>query len=593
MGASPILSHPEHQNGESVKQCINNESAMKEIITIGHYAVNTYRAGYGDVLSELTTDNFYTIVGFAPTKCPYKKDEEKDKYLNWKRQNLPLFFFTHSDKRPDKRKNEVFATGYAVIDIDGKPGVKYVSSHPSVCCTNYTSNGTHIFIHTSKLCSSSNFQEWQDTYNTVAYEIWMELCNKYEDGITFDSSSSLFSQGCYLWNTKWEANPSYDRDWNPDNTRYFDADSNVIFEMYGGKYKRADAGTQTVYTKKGTQREGCIDVGKSITEIADNNKRLSERIVKDFKELNYREFLDKHEDKHRIITGSEINYESYTDYEGNVYEMCKTDGKVVKLWMPYMTGRGKSSTIKEGGRKSSLYNHLVRICHLTSESLDPDCVLYNAVYWMYIYCENGANFPKTELIGQVTKVLSTYWQVETTMHIDKRMFITGQTKIDPSTGEVAYMSTSEKISANAKCRKTERIVEVVKMWDPEKSLEWNAEHIRSWENDSTKNLSNNTMKDYLKAAKRMPELVSKFGWLKDIDDRKQTRQESGSKGGKKTKQITIIDIETGETMAFESHQECIEALGISKPTLSKFLKGIKTRLDKHYKLASDFKYPKL
>lgn len=567
---------------------------MNDNVLIGHYAKNIYYSGYDNELYELTNDNFYDIVGFAPKECPFKKDDEPDKYFDWKKSNLPIFYFTFNKRRPNPETNEVFATGYAVVDIDGRPGVKYVSNHPSVCYTNYTGNGTHIFIHTHKLCSCKNYQEWQDTYNTIAYEIWMELCEKYKDDIKFDSHSSLYYQGCYLWNTEWESNPDYDRDWEPENTRYFDADSGVIHEMYGGKYTRAEAGTYTSYSKKRSKKEDFIDNGNVISQIAENGKRLSDRMVKDFKELDYLEFLEKYEEKYTIITGSETNFENYTDYEGNVYEMYKTNGKHVKLWQPYMQGRDSNgrliNTFEKGRRRKSLASHLKQLCQFTADDLDPDYILYDAVHWIYFYCEDGARFPKTEIISTVVGMMRSYDKYESTLYTDPRMFITGKMKADPDSGEMHYMNTGEKIGANAKCRKTERIKIVINNWDPSKSVEDNIEHIHTLDYEyylHVDKLSEKTIKSYITAAKKMPELVSKHEWLAEFNNKPQTKQEAGSKGGKKSKSIVVLHIETRETMEFESHQKCMEHFGIkSRKTFSKFIKGC-TKYNKTYQVVKD------
>lgn len=566
---------------------------MNEFITIGHYAAKAKTADFETVLDELRSDNISMVIESAPETCPYDKFSDKSKYKNWKSNHLPLVFFSNSIYRPEKHKNTVSATGYAMIDIDykkedfeqAKPIVKYVSNHPSICHTNYTKTGTHFIIHSYKLCGCKNYQEWQDVYNSIAYEIWNDICNNYKDDIKFDGHSSLYYWGCYLWNTEWKSNPYYDREWMPEE-RYLQ--DNVISEMYdAGTYTRMEAGIYKDYSKKANRETHFVDKCSTMTEIGSIGK-ISDRMSTDFRTLSYFEFLDKYAPTYTNITGTVPVFSDYTDYEGNTYKMYETNGSYTLLWNPFMQSRDKVPTkngikdykIKIGGRRKSLASHLIQACQFSADNLNPDNILYDAVHWIVTWCEEGWKFPKTEIMSTVTGALKKYDTYENRLHPSNKMFITGDEKIDSNTGEVTCMDKGDKIRANAKCRRTVRLIDVVEMWDPSKDFEWNADHIRSWNDDGgeeKKNPTNYTIKQYLKDAQNMPSLVSQYNWLLDIEFNQK---------GRKKQPISILDTETNEVIEFNSKKECMEWLGCSSKTFSKLLKDTSKQY-KQFKLLND------
>lgn len=543
---------------------------MNDIITIGHYATSAYCKA-DDLLFELTNNNFADVVNSIPV-CPYSKATSLNDYKWWKSDNLPIVFFTNSKNRPSK--DAVYASGYAVIDIDNSD-VKYVTNHPSVCYTNYTGNGTHIYIHTNRWGITS--KDWQTTYNSIAYEIWMELCNKYKSHIQFDGRCAKHTQGCFIWNTEWKHNVEYDREWQPEE-RYLP--DSIIEEMYEpSSYTPADCGTYKDYSKKLNRVATFVDKGKTITELACISK-VSDSMKKDFSVLNYSDFLEKYTETYTNISGTIPVWSEYTDYEGNTYQMFETRSNMVTLWQPFMQNRNNLTTtngikdykIKIGGRRKSLASHLIQACQFSADKLDADHILWDAVYWIYNYCEEGCRFPKMEIMSTVACVLKSFDSYECRLHTDKRMFVTGPVQIDTETGEVTYMDKNDKIRANAKCRKTARIIEVVNMWNPNESIEWNADNIRSWENKTTKDLSNKTFKNYIATAKQMPELVSQYEWLSEIEFESRVKQS-----------ISIMNLETNEVFEFDSKSECMKFLGITnKMTFSRFLKG-NTKFNKKFK----------
>jgi hypothetical protein len=239
--------------------------------------------------------------------------------------------------------------------------------------------------------------------------------------------------------------------------------------------------------------------------------------------------------------------------------------------------KGDNKKIKEGGRTKSLMSHLCKICQLTSDNLDADNILYNAVYWITEWCENPSTFYKKEIMSCTVSALKTYDHFnEYKFYFDKRTFVTGNLFIDKETGETISMNKGMKISANAKCRKTKRIKIVLDMWKPELSIDENIEHIKSWEYKDLMNLSEKTVLNYFEIAKNMPGMREKYEWLDNIVPEKKAV-------GRQKHQITIQNIETKKVMTFESKKECCEFLKINKGNLSRFLKG-NTRLNKTYKV---------
>ena len=549
--------------------------------TIGYYSKNAY-CYKTDTLYELTDVNFSSIISSIPV-CTYDKTTQKNEYTNWKKNNLPIVFFTLGSHRPDD-DNSALHSGYAVIDIDTVTDERIVTNHPAVVCMNYTGGGTHIFIHSNGWGLTP--LGWQQTYNKIAYEIWCELKGKYGN-LQFDGSNAKHTQGCFLWNTQWASNSQYDCNYT-ESDDLFITDS-IIEQMYTkGTYKKSESNTVKNYNAKSVIARNVEqnDEIEIFTTLAERSK-LSDDIKEDFATMERTAFLRKYEPTYSPITGTRPNFTMYKDYEGNIYYMYKTNGEMVKLWQPVMQNKknlamkddGKLDyEIKVGGRRRSLYAHLLQAAQFLDyeNKMDPDHLLYDAVYWIANYCENGLSFPKKEILSTVDSVLLSYKMNDDRMHYDKRTFVSGKEMIDSETGEIISMDKKMKLKANAKCRKTERITDVIKQWKPEMDIEWNVEHIKSWEEKSTKNLKEKTFINYIECAKMMPELVEQFPWLEEFEVEKKSV-------GRQTQSITIKNVETNETHQFESKTECMQWLGISKPTFSKFLQG-HTKLNKTFQV---------
>lgn len=543
--------------------------------TIGHWNRNAVTCSNDSVLNEVRRDDFGKLLEKeikSIPECPYNK-EDAYSYKNWKSSNLPILFFTLTNRRPD-RDNAAMTSSYAMIDIDCD-NTRYVSDHPAVCFTNYTGSGTHIFIHSYALGRAKTPKQWQDAYNSIVYEVWSDLCGKYGKDLKMDGHSAMHHWGCYLWNTEWTRNKNLDMEWLPEE-RYFDSD--ILEKMY-------KSGTYSVMT------ENTTGYGRKKKQIQDNSeiiKKLSghmfsDEVYKDFKgSHSVGEFVEKYSKKYTIKTGSTPVFTPYTDYLGNTYDMYETKGEMVRLWQPYLVKKSKlidgKHKIGEGSRHSSLYNHMMQLCIFMHDSIDPDYILYDACHWVSRYFENPKSFGKTEIMSVVTSVIKTYdlYADEWTMWHDKRMFVSGDVRLDKDTGECVKMDKGMKIGANAKCRKTGRIVELIKIWNPDKEIDFNLRYARDY-CDDLENKSDKTLKDYIECAKQMPELVKDYPWLKDIEIEKKQK-------GRQKQPVVIENTETGERFEFKSKKECMEYLGIrSKATFTAFMNG-KSKFNKKFKI---------
>lgn len=546
---------------------------------IGHYGIGA-KIYSGQTLTEINDQNFYSIVSEVG-QCPYTKKEDKSKYYEWKSLNLPCVYFTNGTTRPDKHIS-YNCTGYAMIDIDVITDEKIKVNHPAVCCTNYTKSGTHLFIYTDPKNWGETPMQWQQTYNSIAYEIWNEIGINYKQ-VKFDGHSSLHYWGCYLWNTEWFGNPNFNRSFTPTERYLSDG---TILAMYDG-YSRATcnevykAGVHNI-NKRYEQK---VDMGKANNSLL-TMRGVSAECCADFLELSRTDFLRKYEKIYDPIVGDRPVFTEYTDYEGNTYQMCETNGEMITLWNKYMKSRKGLATsdghydysIKIGGRRRSLFAHLREACQYLDKRgiMNPDHILYDGVYWIVNHCEEGLKFPTSEITSTVASVLVKYDQYDDKNHYDKRAFITGKNKvlIDEETGEISYkeMSREEKISANSKCRKMRRIEWVCRQWKPELDLQTNIERIKEYGDEKTDGLTDSTYIQYLKIAKNNERLMEEYGWLAELEL-------PSSKAGRKTQSITLVNNESGEEVCFESKKDCVAFLRTNNKTFQKFLNG-KSRLNK-------------
>lgn len=546
---------------------------------IGHYAIGA--KNYGDQqLKEINDQNFYSIISNVD-KCPYSKNEDKTNYTSWKNLNLPCVYFTTGTTRPDKRISSN-CSGYAVIDIDNLPNERITVSHPAVCCTNYTGNGTHIFFYTDPKNWGETPMQWQQTYNSIAYEIWNEIGINYKQ-VKFDGRCAKHTQGCYLWNTDWVGNPNFKREFTPTERYLTDG---TILAMYDG-YSRATcnevykAGVHNInkrYEKK-------VDMGRANNSLL-TMRGVSAECCADFLELSRTNFLRKYEKIYDPIVGDRPVFTEYTDYEGNTYQMCETNGEMITLWNKYMKSRKGLATfdghydysIKIGGRRRSLFTHLREACQFLEKrgGINADHILYDAVYWIVNNCEEGLKFPTSEITATVASALVTYSQYDDVNKYDHRTFISGENKVvvDEETGEITYkkMTRAEKIGANSKCRKMRRIEWVCRQWKPDLDLQANIDRIKAYGYENTDGMNDRTYMEYLSTAKNNQRLLDEYKWLAELEL-------PTSKAGRKSQSITIVNIESGEEFEFGSKKECMEFFNTNYVTFSNFLKN-KTKLNK-------------
>lgn len=552
-----------------------------ETTLIGHYWDKGVAICSGTaLLKAITSDNIQYVIDNTP-KCPYNK-QDGYKYKEWKSLNLPIIYFTNDIYRPSKDNIKVNPSGYAVIDIDDIPDKEFVTNHPAVSNINYTANGTHIYIHTRSW--GMTLKEWQNTYNSIGFEIWQDLCDRYGE-LQFDGNNASYLWGGYVWNTKWWHNPNYNFNYTPSE-KYLSDD--IITKMYKkGTYKRAG---ETILMTAKWKPINEYDIGETMTVLANRNK-ISEQVKSDFLSMDYLTFLQKYGKEYRPIMGTIPQFSEYMDYEGNIYKMYETKGQMVKLWQPYMQAKQNLSLtadghfdyhIKIGGRRKSLASHLKQVCQFTADNLNPDHILYDAVNWIYNYCEDGYRFPKLEIMNTLCSMMKSFDRYDCCLYTDKRMFVSGTEMVDIETGEVTKMDKGMKIRANAKCRKTQRIIEIVKHWKPNLSVAENLERIKGREDQYSK-LNDRTIMSYLESAKKMPDLVKQFPWLEHFSSKKMNKAQAGLKGGKVSQPITIKNKVTGTVLVFSSRTECRKHIGCSSKTFVSFLKG-NSKLNKKYEI---------
>lgn len=534
---------------------------------IGHYYYRKlskdkhFNPSYDAALLPLTNGNLFELLGCITPSCPLSKADTG--YKQWKQNNLPIVYFTNEPHRP-KGDTTNTATGYAMVDVDNLPDVRLECNHPSIVATNHTGNGTHFFIYG---VFGDTPQEWQQNYNLYAWEIYNELTAKYGDHqLKLDGHQSQYYWGCYLWGgmDNWVFNNHNDKGYFPAHVALSDVQPNTMY----------DKDTYWVSGKENATGSTLINcVGGAIVA----HRKISIEMLTDFRMLRYTDFLDRYCNQYDKITGTQQEFTWYTDYMGNTYEMGKTNGQKVVLWEPWMqVSKNGNYKIAKGHRRRSIFNRALQTSQFTHDFLNPDHILYDSVLWCVCYCEDGLKFPKNELLEQVESAISKHYNYKCVLYVDPRKFISGTALVDNETGEVKPMTKNDKIAANARCRKTERIKEVLNIWNPNLTDDENIAEVRTLV-DGMDKATQRTIKSYLQTAQTIEQLVTGFPWLKDL------KFNTNERGGQK-QQIKLLNKETGETIEFESKQKCMEWLGVkSRKTFSKFIDG-QTKLNKRFEV---------
>ena len=546
---------------------------------IGHYYYKKetndryFSPSFRKTLSPLTDENFFSVIDSITPVCPLSKEDAG--YKDWKGENLPLLYFTNKPKRPDE-ESSTYSTGYAMIDVDNMPNKRLESSHPSVVAINYTGNGTHFII---RGVFGSTPREWQLQYNRYAWEIFNELTSQY-GAVKFDGRLSLCYWGCFIWGGRdnWVLNTKKVPDYKPENIELTEAQLEQIYDA--GSYTLADC--TTAKGKGNVKKQKASTCSLSLREYAEYTG-ISNEMREDFFSLSYTEYLDIYSIQYDRITGTTQNYDWYTDYQGNVYEMGKANGTKVMLWQPWMKNpntvpKNDDGTpdyrIQKGHRRASIYWRALQTSQLTRDHINPNHILFDAVNWCVHYCVDGVKFPKRELLQQVCNAVNRRDTYKSCLKKDPRKFISGDEMLDSETGEIVDMTRTDKIAANARCRKTERIKETAMEWNPNLSFEENLEEVRNW-SYGMRNATKRTILKYLKTAQTMPELVKEYPWLLDL---------TFHKAGRSKEPITIKNSESGEMLEFDSKEDCMRYIGIkSRRTFTKFLLG-QTKYNKTYEV---------
>ena len=538
---------------------------MESELTLGYYA-NNAQTDSGTPIYEVTaTEQCMLWLKEKSKECQYTKaDDSKPSkpYSNFKSLYLPIIFFTLSGYRPDKQ-SPVIPSGFCCLDIDDTD-TRFEITHPAVFAINYTSNGTHIIAHSSNGWGSTN-KAWQETYDKMAYEIQRSLENTY-GVVKFDGMSSKYYQGCYVWKTDWWFNPHFDPSYVLPNTY-------LTGEQIKGLYikKRNPVKSNTVKTVKGVKE--VKTKSEIMTELTDYIG-IPDEAADDFLSMQYNDFLWKYHGEYGHFEDEQPDFKWVKTYNGKTYLMCKTNGTLLKFWLPFMVkgARGMDCKIKKGNRRLSVFNRALSTAQYSGDNLNPVKILTDAVWWYVTWCDRSVDeLDKQEFLENVINAIAVRNSYERRPMVDKRGWISGEFMIDLGTGELIPMEKGQKIAACQECRKTERIEDMLQDWNSSLPYEDSISDVMSWCGIK----SRKTAISYLKTAKANEEYLLKFPFLNDIEI-KEGR-------GRSPKELTIEDIASGEVYSFKSHKECMAYLGINKASLSRFLKG-KSRLNKKYKV---------
>lgn len=562
-------------------------------IIIGHYGKNAH-CGFGETLRRLTVSNFNTVVGETPI-CPYKPSDKG--YKQWKQTNNHLLFFTLYDKRPPKDGSKYNPSRFASIDIDHSDKTFNVE-HPSVWGINQTPNGTHIIIYGVHGKTPS---DWQHSYLCIAREVLAELKSKYGSELRLDGTSAKYTQGCFLWNSKWDfSNPKFDIGYKASERAFSDEDIDDMFEkkLVDGKWiqsfsweKHNEAYNPAAKTAKGktivsTENKNETDTLNLASEIGIDKTMRGELFS-----LDRLEWIRKWGSEYRFLTEAETKFSLVQNYKGDWVEMAFLNGEHPRLWLPipiWNKDGGIGGKRPKGTRMKSVFLHLKQLARMMDECMggaDPNQMLFNAVYYVVNFCENGLAKSKdsengydvsnSEILRCVVSAYNTYKDDENDiLYREKRLFKCGSEFVDGSTGETVILNTKgRKIALNAYQRKTLRIETAMDMFRPSETVKENCERIGEY--SRLEGLTVRTLKEYIRLAKTMNWLVSRHPWLKDYDigDRRNTL-------------LCLEDKRNGKVMKFKTLKELLSTLKWSKPTYYKFLKG-KSKYNKIYTLISD------
>ena len=538
---------------------------METELTVGYYA-NSALTESGTLIYEVTaTEKCMLWLKEKSKECQYTKadDLKPDKpYSTFKSHHLPIIFFTSSGYRPDKN-SPVVPSGFCCLDIDDSD-TKFRITHPAVFAINYTSNGTHIIAHSSDGWGSTN-KAWQETYDRMAYEIQRSLENSY-GVVRFDGMSSVYYQGCYVWKTDWWFNPNFD-------PSYALPDVYPTKEQIEGLY----------INKRNPVRDNTVKAVKGIKEVKTKSEIMTEltdyigipdETAEDFLSMQYNDFYAKYHGEYGHFEDEQPDFKWIKAYNGKTYLMCKTNGTLLKFWLPFMVkgAKGLDCKIKKGNRRRSVFNRALSTAQYSCHDLNPVKILIDAVWWYVTWCDRSmGELGKQEFLENVSNAIALRNRYECKPMVDKREWIGGEFMINLGTGECIPMEKGQKIAACHECRKTDRIEILLNAWDPTLSYEDSISDVMSWCGIK----SRKTVISYLKSVKANEEYLSRFPFLNDIEI-KEGR-------GRCPKEITIEDLTNGTVYTFKSHQKCMEFLKCNKSVLSRFLKG-KSRLNNKYKV---------
>lgn len=536
-------------------------------LLLGHWGKNS-RIKKGSPISKATaTEDFMRWLIDKSEECPYTKYKAdgsvNNDYTNFKGFHLPILWFTASPWRYDSEKDSVNPTGFCCIDIDNIPNKRISTSHPSVFAINYSANGVHIICHSADIWGAKG-SSWQNTYDRMAWEMQKNLEPQY-GVLKFDPGNSFFHQGCYIWKTEWCFNPDFDPYYTLPQTPPTQEQIDGLYDK-----ERKPVKDKKIRTAK--------DIIRGSDEDIAENAGISAEMTTDLLSLGFTEFLAKYNDRYAPYSDDEPIFTEQEDIEGNIYSVCETNGMLLKYWYPFY-GKKKAGgekkrngLVAKGGRGDSVYKRASTTANYNAENLDRNRVLYDAVWWYENFCDHKeGNLSKSEILSTVARAIAHRKKYNFKPMVDKRAFISGNYMIDKTTGEVLPLNKGMKIAGTSRFRRKKRIDDMLWEWDSSQSLDYNIAEVMRRCGIKTKK----TVIAYLKSAKANKKYVEKYPFLNNITFKERGRQ---------SKEITVLELSSGNEYSFKSHKECMQWLGIpTKTSFRRFAEG-KSRLNKDFKV---------
>lgn len=418
-----------------------------------------------DKLTPVTFDEIRNEFDGQP--CPYDHVTQATAYKNYKKTNLYLFYFVTDDKRPSANNPEAYSTAsnWFVIDVDHfndeipkEDAFKVIKDDcpPFVRFVQMTGKGLHLWCRCSNKMTTET--EWKTTYDLAATEVW----NRWDGKLKFDGCCRSITQGSYLW--KQTSTENWD---NPQfNNNYY---------LHG----LTPQPTEVLYEKGSIGRKHAVPATTqtTVTKVVAKDYYTNTQFMEDYNTMGLREFHEKYSFEYEVITDSGMDFSEYVTYRGDVVIAYKTEGKYYTVWVPlkHNKDKGHFEVVKKRdgeGRRKFLFGVGTTIMNLRPKTCIEQ-LHYNLIHYFLCYVDNSdKQITKTKLL-ELT--LSAYLRHDE-YHFekaDKRKWIIGENYVETNEGELRHLTKNEKISLAQALRKTDKINDVLTVYDCSLSVKEN------------------------------------------------------------------------------------------------------------------------